>query len=90
MNEPRTDVIAVWPATGTAAVAAVHDKGQRAIDVHCSGTDPGCGRFCTYLYDRGTTRDELLQLRHTAANAAFVHATNCRAGNPGTDASDRD
>ena len=82
--EPRTELVVVWPASGTAVVTVIYDP-ARSADVHCSGTNPGCGRFQTHLYDRGTTTDEQIRLRHTAKNDAFVHATTCYAGTPGTD-----
>jgi hypothetical protein len=83
--EPRTEVVVVWTANGTAVVTVIYDPANRAFDVHCSGADPGCGRFSTHLYDRGTTTDEQIRLRHTAKNDAFVHATNCYAGAPDAD-----
>jgi len=83
--EPRTDVIAVWPAAGTAVVVAIHDPATRAFDAHCSGTSKGCGRFYTHSYNPGTTDDTRAQMRNKAKNVAFVHATTCYAGQPGTD-----
>jgi len=80
-NDP---IIAVFPACG-AVVVAIHDPATRVYDVHCSSTAEGCGRFYTVSYNPGTTDDTRAQMRNKAKNAAFVHATTCYAGTPGTD-----
>jgi hypothetical protein len=68
-----------------AVVVAIHDPATRVYDVHCSGADKGCGQFYTHSYDTGATNDARMQMRRTAKNEAFIHATVCYAGLPGTD-----